>query len=261
MSSNVRAFPMTVMPPQPSQQDWVWDGANWCPPGGVPMPPSCIPPTCPPFPCPPPGFPTPCPPWFPPPAGQAPWYPGANGGVSFSPTPPDNPIRGHLWWDGTSLHLFDGAVWESIGPATSSVLAGVTDGSNAAPGYVGEFITGNSAFNYPAATYTTFNLTPLVMPAGDWNMWAFMGVSTAIDSATFYLNPIPLGVSNGMGALSGVKGTPTGPVSELATMVCPMARGSFSVPTALAFFAAVDQTAGSLPAGNGYLNVNARRVR
>lgn len=110
MSSNVRQFP-TVLPPQqlsPAQQGWMWDGVNWtCDPCNQPMPP----------PCPPPGWPTPCPPWFPPPAAQAPWYPGANGGVSFSSSPPPNPVRGHFWWDGSVLHLFDGAAWVDIGPS------------------------------------------------------------------------------------------------------------------------------------------------
>ena len=130
MSNNVvRAFPMAA-PPQPSQQDWVWDGANWnwcgCPPS--PCPPT--PPPCPPFPCPPSGFPTPCPPWFPPPAGQAPWYPGANGGVSFSATPPVNPIRGNFWWDGVMLHLFDGAAWVNIGPGTAGSGGGAFVGTS-----------------------------------------------------------------------------------------------------------------------------------
>lgn len=85
----------------PSQQDWVWDGAQWtC---GCDQPP--VPPPCPPYP--PPG----CPPWFNSPPGQAPWYPGANGGVSFSQVAPVNPVRGHFWWDGHVLWLFDGVLW------------------------------------------------------------------------------------------------------------------------------------------------------
>jgi hypothetical protein len=89
--------------------DWVWDGFNWicspCNPGGG----------VPPFPCPPPGFPPPgCPPWF---SGMnsPPWYPGANAGVSFGTTAPPNPVRGHFWWDGQILWLFDGAAWVGVG--------------------------------------------------------------------------------------------------------------------------------------------------
>lgn len=73
----------------------------------APSPPGCVPVPCPPGP----------PPWFSPPTGgQAPWYPGANGGVSFSLAEPLNPVRGHFWWNGTVLSLFDGVVWVAIGP-------------------------------------------------------------------------------------------------------------------------------------------------
>jgi hypothetical protein len=49
------------------------------------------------------------------PTQQPPWYPGANGGVSFGATAPPNPVRGHQWWDGMTFRLFDGAAWVAIG--------------------------------------------------------------------------------------------------------------------------------------------------
>jgi hypothetical protein len=73
------------------------------------------------MPCPPVGFPPQgCAPWFPPPQGQPPWYPGANAGVSFSPVAPPNVIRGHFWWDGITLRMFDGAVWVDISGGAAS---------------------------------------------------------------------------------------------------------------------------------------------
>jgi hypothetical protein len=93
--------------PQVGQRDgnWVWNGSNWvCDPGcddGSGLPPFG-------------------PPVFSGPVGQPPWYPGANGGVSFGATAPPNPVRGHMWWDGTSFWLFDGAAWVAIGGAASS---------------------------------------------------------------------------------------------------------------------------------------------
>jgi hypothetical protein len=65
--------------------------------------------------CAPPGWPPPgCPPWF---SGMnsPPWYPGANAGVAFGTTAPANPVRGHFWWDGSGLWMFDGAVWVVVG--------------------------------------------------------------------------------------------------------------------------------------------------
>jgi len=91
----------------PTQQgNWMWDGSQW----------TCGPcDSVPPFPfCPPPGFPPAgCPPWFSG-ANSPPWYPGANAGVSFGQNPPTNPVRGHYWWDGTGLAIFDGAVWANV---------------------------------------------------------------------------------------------------------------------------------------------------
>jgi hypothetical protein len=31
--------------------------------------------------------------------------------VSFGTVAPTNPVRGHFWWDGTTLWMFDGAAW------------------------------------------------------------------------------------------------------------------------------------------------------
>lgn len=66
------------------------------------------------------------PPWgpFPPPyygPQQPPWYPGANGGITFSTTAPANVIRGHFWWDGKMLHMFDGAAFVNIGPGAAAI--------------------------------------------------------------------------------------------------------------------------------------------
>ena len=115
--------PATAPPIGTAVGNWFWDGSGWvcdpdctggnwsppCPPGGASWP----------SPCPP--FPQGCPPFFTPPAGVAPWYPGANGGVAFSAIAPANPTRGMFWWDGVALHLFDGAAWNTIGGAATTV--------------------------------------------------------------------------------------------------------------------------------------------
>jgi len=110
---------------QPGQQDggWIWNGASWVCDSGCPG--TGAPPWCP-----PPGFPPPgCPPWF---SGMnsPPWYPGANAGVSFGTSPPPNPVRGHFWWDGSILWMFDGAAWVVTGGESSG---GVTPPSTTAP--------------------------------------------------------------------------------------------------------------------------------
>lgn len=152
----------------PSQQDWVWDGANWTWDGNCPAPPPCPPP------CPPVGWPQPCPPFYPPPSNQAPWYPGANGGVSFSQTAPVNPIRGNFWWDGTMLHLFDGAVWVNIGPGAGSA-SGLT-------------VVGSAPPSNPAVGQEWWNGTALQV----WDGVAWRAVGAGISQCLQMGNPASL---------------------------------------------------------------------
>jgi hypothetical protein len=111
-----------LAPPQPGTRDgnWVWDGSNWV------CDPDCDN-----------GFPQPFPPFGPPvfsgPVGQPPWYPGANGGVSFGATFPPNPVRGHLFWDGKTFWLFDGAAWVSVGGMQAAGGGSVTPPSGTPP--------------------------------------------------------------------------------------------------------------------------------
>lgn len=75
------------------------------------------------------------PPVFSGPTQQPPWYPGANGGVSFGASPPPNPVRGHMWWNGTTFYLFDGAAWVAFGGSGGGGTAlGTTPPANPTPG-------------------------------------------------------------------------------------------------------------------------------
>jgi hypothetical protein len=140
---------------------WMWDGSNWV----------CNPDCSQPAPCPPLG-----PPIFSGPAMQPPWYPGANGGVSFGALPPPNPVRGHQFWDGKTFWLFDGAAWVPIGGAVPS--NGVSPGPGPSPGPVttttkvfqisvptaGEPIGVSNAFSI-----VPFSLTPTVDILAAWD--------------------------------------------------------------------------------------------
>lgn len=154
-----------MLVPGAQQGNWFWDGSNWncgCDDGSGNFP----------F-CPPPGFPPAgCPPWF---SGMnsPPWYPGANAGISFGTAGnfPSNPVRGHFFWDGVSLWMFDGAAWVAVG-GSSVPSKGVTDGSFAAPGMIGEVIEGTVSGNTTLVTgnIVKINLSPLVLPPGDWTV-------------------------------------------------------------------------------------------
>jgi hypothetical protein len=100
-------------PPTATQQNWGWGWGDGVPP-----------------------FPPGPPPYYGGP-NAPPWYPGANAGVSFGETAPQNPVRGHFWYDGTSLWLFDGTGW--IGALTTSKPPEVLTAKNF--GAVGDGVT------------------------------------------------------------------------------------------------------------------------
>jgi hypothetical protein len=146
-----------------------WDNDGWwgggcapCPPAPCPPPPVCTAQPCPPVampPCPPP--------WFGPP--RPPWYPGATGGVSFGTTAPQFPIRGHFWWDGALLHMWDGVEWETIGPTPPS--AGGT-GIPEAPIDGQNYLRQNGAWVVAPVSALVFGMTQpssITLTASTWS--------------------------------------------------------------------------------------------
>jgi hypothetical protein len=139
-------------PPAGTQSGfWTWNGTSW----------QCnsdfdSSPDQPPW-CPPPSFPPGgCPPWFPPPQGQPPWYPGANAGVSFGQTAPVNPVRGHFWWDGRSLWMFDGAVWVTVGGSQGTPVS-ATPPPNPTPGQ--QWFNGTTLFVWDGVAWVPVSQT------------------------------------------------------------------------------------------------------
>jgi hypothetical protein len=234
--------------PTVGQRDgnWMWDGTNWV------CSPDC-------------GSDAGCPPFGPPvfsgPVSQPPWYPGANGGVSFGTVAPPNPVRGHLWWDGKVFWLFDGAAWVPFGGTQTAPSMGVTDGSNAPAGQVGEYLIGQTTMAYAAyPAETTQALTPLTLPAGDWDIAVSMLASTYVGGMEFYLSPSVPGVSNGLEAFNFVQGITSG--ADQSISLLGVARGSFSVPSLLGFIGIVYQSGYTgLTGGTAYLRAEARRAR
>lgn len=143
-------------------------------------------------------------------------------------------------------------------PTRPTPLLGVTDGSDAAPGIVGEFLMNNATIPYgayPALTQVT--VSTLVVPPGDWLMFASMSLSSASRNAFYFLSPLPTGASNAMSAgmwTSNASG-------DAVFLVSSPARGSFSVPTLLPFSVTINQADPGLPAGNASLGVECVRIR
>jgi hypothetical protein len=163
------------------------------------------------------------------------------------------------WQQISQFQQFLQCMLSQMGPVP---LQGVTDGSNAKPGYIGEFITGVGSIAYAAnPAVTTAVTSPLVVAPGDWDLWAFLLPSTEVGAMSFSLSPLPVGVSNPMQAASATF-TPGVGASESVILNATPARGNFTVPTLLAFSVSVWQsTDASLPAGTATLTVSGRRRR
>jgi hypothetical protein len=251
----------------------MWDGTRWvCDPDcddGAPQWPAAPP-------CPPPSFPPAgCPPWFPPPASQPPWYPGANAGVSFGTTPPVNPIRGHFWWDGVRMWMWDGAVWVDIvasatgaapgGGAGSSGIIGITDGSLAKPGYVGEYVQMVVAVPIPVTWNYNQSVSMGTLQPGDWTVQATLSVGTLVGGTSYSLSPVPAGVSNNMACQIGCWVTTAEAGMMTSTLTSPVARANITVPTLFVFSVTTNYLGGggviAPQSGSGSMTFTARRAR
>lgn len=231
----------------------------------------------------------------PPPQGQPPWYPGANGGVSFGTVEPANPIRGHLWWDGTYLWLFDGRNWVTDATTKADIEAlmkeiynddpeafrppVVRDGSLAAPFTVGEVWSATATGTWSGGGSNS--VAPLVnmvvaqpaLPAGDWDVqWQIilphMNASNGVSCALVRLpTPLPAGCLNNMenyGVTIPSNTPPAGdPIAPQPFILngpasCPI---SIAMQQALIFNLFVWPTGISMATGSYTFNVWGRRVR
>lgn len=144
-------------------------------------------------------------------------------------------------------------VEEIGGPIHTGPIQGVTDGSDAAPGMVGEWVSLTQTMSYPAGGGTQVYSMGVLQP-GDWDMQAFCNPETDVSTLQFYLNPIPAGVEGGN--LPGWFDGGGGDVQNVL-VTSPICRGNFSVPTLLPMTLVLSATA----ATQVELTINARRMR
>lgn len=145
----------------------------------------------------------------------------------------------------------------------NAVTLGVTDGSNAAPGHIGEYLMFTTTATYAAyPTVTDKNVTLGTLGAGDWLCFLTTAFTTAVGTAATYLDPVPSGFSNGMGSSSG-SWSPAGVAFEtLMTLHGEPARASRSSAVAIPVKLRVDQEADpGLPAGMATFWFQAWRMR
>jgi hypothetical protein len=174
------------------------------------------------------------------PGGAGPPGPqGPASNVIISDTPPANPVAGQLWWDSTVGQFFiwfvdpNGGQWVvasqqgaagqnwqvgsglALNPATSPPTiamaspiptsipkAGVIDGSNAAAGNVGEYLTVTPA-SISLTSNVVANAASLTLSPGDWDCGGWINFTAAAGASPTILQ----------GSLSTTSATETGNMS------------------------------------------------
>jgi hypothetical protein len=120
----------------------------------------------------------------------------------------------------SSFNARQGAV--TLTPAdVRAASAGVTDGSNAAAGQIGEFLINNTASSSPVNSVSTV-LVGLGLSAGDWDVWGHAGLtnSTSLSYFAVCINNVPNTLSGAVGAISLTSAT----INISTSMVAPMQR-------------------------------------
>lgn len=174
-------------------------------------------------------------------------------GAVVSDTAPANPTDGDLWWDTVSGQLFiwyvdaNSSQWVvanvaqgvpgpegpagPAGPAPippfNGPIIGVTNGSNAAAGMVGQFITASGSSPGSATSPFSGNVCTITLPAGDWLVGGHiqaLGTGVVYTSLTCVFSDVPGIGFPGSLALAGFStpagfnmGFDTGPVRRNVT--------------------------------------------
>src|SRR5262249_25324618 len=147
---------------------------------------------------------------------------------------------------------FQKCLADGIAASGSSLpTLGVTNGSPAPPGQVGEFISTTQAVPVTTALTHQF-LQGAILQPGDWDVWAWASAPATATSMAFLLSPTPTGLSNNM---TGELNNPT--TIAGATAIGITARALISVPTLLVF----DFAAQFPVAANATFSLEARRRR
>jgi hypothetical protein len=164
------------------------------------------------------------------------------------------------WQDIAQFQQFLLAMLSQAGPVP---LQGVTDGSIAKAGYIGETMFTTVQGTFPNTANFTQNISALVLPPGDWDISVFVQLVAAYTSGTyFYLNPLPAGIANDMRCVTGAVNTSIGADLVDQSMTGPVAQANVTVPTLLAFTMVTNYAgATTQPAGTFYWQTYARRMR
>jgi hypothetical protein len=162
----------------------------------------------------------------------------------------------------TNNAQFQQCLAEGIAKSGSGVpILGVTDGSNAQPGQVGEWVQTTAVAPVVANVSTTTNCNLGVLQPGDWTCFATLQDFAWSQGNLFYLAPQPAGFSTDMfgSALAAAGGSAFGQANTIGGIPC---RASLTVPTLVVFAVTTNYPAGAIQAGQEATMIfQARRSR
>jgi len=139
--------------------------------------------------------------------------------------------------------------------AVGQPIVGVTNGTDAPPGMVGQFIQTATLIGFPAAQGFQAFVSAGTLPAGDWDCWWYVGTTVPYYGTQIYLDPVPAGFAGDMDMVLYTPGVAT---PETFFLASPHVRALTSVASQLLFN--VNISGGPL-AGELELIFNARRRR
>lgn len=128
---------------------------------------------------------------------------------------------------------------------------GVVNGSNAAAGQIGEFLTATATT--PVANGVVTNITSLVLSAGDWNVYGNAAIGGSPTGITAFTSCLNLTSANIGGTFFNLQATMQG-----ASFAIPAQRQNVTSNTTIYLVGSMSYTGGS---GNIVGIINARRMR
>ena len=192
--------------------------------------------------------------------------------ITIGDTPPAGPLTGALWFDSVGGQLY---VWYNDGgsnqwvPTTNQIggggyqlSKGVTDGSDAAAGQIGEVIS--STVNAPGVTLvssTTKTITSILLTAGDWDVQGEVWPTPSGSTLTGYVAGISTtNNSNDPPGIGVSRNTLQNPGSTMNAGAVPLktCRASLSQSTTYYLVGNATFASGTCTA---FGNIWARRVR
>lgn len=192
---------------------------------------------------------------------------------------PDNPSNNQVFTSGNQTWVYDGTKWLAMGvaggiylPLSGGILTGpltpaggivgVTDGSSAAPGVIGEVITAKPSAIVPLTSTVVTQIAVLNLTPGDWDVRATVNVSAS--AAVLSSIATNFGVASGAGVsnppFNGAVGSIGGPSFTSAYMILPPVQLSFNVTTPIYLNAQGTFASGTAQA-NTVSWIQARRMR